>query len=107
MYADRTPQLYPHVYIARHVDYCLELRFIFRSLFQEDLDRAKGYLETEADQKAMRKRALWTEPLFGEAKQFHQLKRFRSTLRQRHPARMLALAGVRERYYAAIASRYI
>jgi hypothetical protein len=25
----------------------------------------------------MRKRALWTEPLFGEAKQFHQLRRFR------------------------------
>ena len=25
----------------------------------------------------MRKRALWTEPLFGEAKQFHQLIRFR------------------------------
>jgi hypothetical protein len=25
----------------------------------------------------MRKRALWTEPLFGEAKQFHQMRRFR------------------------------
>ena len=25
----------------------------------------------------MRKRAAWVEPLFGEAKQFHQLRRFR------------------------------
>ena len=52
-------------------------RHIFRSFFQEDLDRAKAYQETEDYQKAMRKRALWTEPLFGEAKQFHQLRRFR------------------------------
>jgi hypothetical protein len=51
-------------------------RHIFRSFFQEDLDRVKVYQETEAYQKAMRKRALWTEPLFGEAKQFHQLRRF-------------------------------
>ena len=52
-------------------------RHIFRSFFQEDLDRVKAYQDTEAYQKAMRKRALWTEPLFGEAKQFHQLRRFR------------------------------
>jgi transposase len=52
-------------------------RHIFRSFFQEDLDRVKAYQETEAYQKAMRKRALWTEPLFGEAKQFHRLRRFR------------------------------
>jgi hypothetical protein len=25
----------------------------------------------------MRKRAVWAEPLFGEAKQIHQLRRFR------------------------------
>jgi hypothetical protein len=36
-----------------------------------------SYQDTKAYQKAMRKRALWTEPLFGEAKQFHQLRRFR------------------------------
>jgi transposase len=52
-------------------------RHIFRSFFQEDLDRAKAYQETEDYQKAMRKRALWTEPLFGEAKEFHRLRRFR------------------------------
>jgi hypothetical protein len=50
---------------------------LFRSFFQEDLDRVKGYMETEGYQKAMRKRSLWTEPLFGEAKQFHQMRKFR------------------------------
>ena len=52
-------------------------RHIFRSFFQEELDRVKAYQETDVYQKAMRKRALWTEPLFGEAKQFHRLRRFR------------------------------
>jgi Transposase DDE domain len=52
-------------------------RHIFRSFFQEYLDRVKAYHETDAYQKAMRKRALWTEPLFGEAKDFHCLRRFR------------------------------
>ncbi len=52
-------------------------RHIFRSFFQEYIDRVKAYQETEAYQKAMRKRAVWVEPLFGEAKQFHQLRRFR------------------------------
>jgi hypothetical protein len=37
----------------------------------------KGYHETEEYQLAMRKRGVWVEPLFGEAKQFHQLIRFR------------------------------
>jgi hypothetical protein len=52
-------------------------RHIFRYFFQDYLDRIKAYQDTEANQQAMRKRALWTEPLFGEAKQFHQLRRFR------------------------------
>jgi transposase len=52
-------------------------RHIFRSFFQEQLDRNRAYHETEAYRKAMRKRALWTEPLFGEAKQYHGLTRFR------------------------------
>jgi transposase len=52
-------------------------RYIFRSFFQEDLDRAEMYQQTEAYQKAMRKRSVWVEPLFGEAKEFHRLRRFR------------------------------
>jgi transposase len=52
-------------------------RHIFRSFFQEYLDKAEAYRQTEAYLKAMRKRSLWVEPLFGEAKEFHRLRRFR------------------------------
>ena len=52
-------------------------RHIFRSFFQEYFDRAKAYQQTEAYQKAMRKRSVWVEPLFGGAKEFHRLRRFR------------------------------
>jgi hypothetical protein len=38
----------------------------------------KAYHQTEAYKKAMRKRSVWVEPLFGEAKDFHRLRRFRS-----------------------------
>jgi transposase len=52
-------------------------RHIFRSFFQDYLDKAEAYRQTEEYQKAMRKRSVWVEPLFGEAKEFHQLRRFR------------------------------
>ena len=52
-------------------------RHIYRSFHQEYLDRVAAYSETEAYQKAMRKRGVWVEPLFGEAKDFHRLRRFR------------------------------
>ena len=37
----------------------------------------RGYHTTEAYQKAMRKRQVWVEPLFAEAKDWHGLRRFR------------------------------
>lgn len=52
-------------------------RHIFRPFAQEYLDRVKGYHKTEAYKKAMRKRQVWVEPLFGEGKQWHQGRRFR------------------------------
>src|SRR5215212_5721800 len=52
-------------------------RHIFRSFFQEYLDKVETYRQTEAYLKAIRKRSLWVEPLFGEAKEFHNLRRFR------------------------------
>lgn len=52
-------------------------RHIFRSFFQECLDKVETYRQTEAYLKAIRKRSLWVEPLFGEAKEFHGLRRFR------------------------------
>ncbi|HLO15749.1 MAG TPA: IS1182 family transposase [Anaerolineales bacterium] len=51
-------------------------RYIFRSFFQEYLDKAEGYRQTEAYLKAIRKRSVWVEPLFGEAKEYHRLRRF-------------------------------
>jgi transposase len=52
-------------------------RQVYRSMHAECLDRVRGYHETAAYQKAMRKRAVWVEPLFGEAKDWHGLGRFR------------------------------
>ena len=48
-------------------------RHIFRSFYQDYLDQAAAYRTTEAYQKARRKRLGWVEPLFGEAKQWHDL----------------------------------
>ena len=41
------------------------------------LDRVRGYHQTAAYEKAMAKRKVWVEPLFGEAKDWHGLRRFR------------------------------
>lgn len=48
-----------------------------RSWLQEELDRVKGYWDTAAYAKAMRKRQVWVEPMFAEAKEWHHLWRFR------------------------------
>ncbi len=37
----------------------------------------RGYHGTEAYAKAMRKRQVWVEPLFADAKDWHGLRRFR------------------------------
>lgn len=52
-------------------------RYIFRSFHQLYVERVQEYQQTEEYQKAMRKRGYWDEPLFGEAKDFHRLRRFR------------------------------
>jgi transposase len=52
-------------------------RSVSRSVFYEYIDQVKTYYGTPAFKKAMRKRKLWPEPLFGEAKQWHNLRRFR------------------------------
>jgi transposase len=41
------------------------------------LERVRGYQTTEPYAKAMRKRQVWVEPLFAEAKDWHGLRRFR------------------------------
>jgi hypothetical protein len=52
-------------------------RQVHRSFHAAYLDRVHGYHETEGYRKAMRKRQVWVEPLFGEAKQWHGMRRFR------------------------------
>jgi hypothetical protein len=52
-------------------------RWIRRSFEEEYLERVRGYQDTEAYRKALRKRQVWVEPLFGEAKDWHGARRFR------------------------------
>jgi transposase len=52
-------------------------RQVQRGYGEEYLERVQGYQETAAYQKAIRKRKVWVEPLFAEAKDWHGLRRFR------------------------------
>jgi transposase len=52
-------------------------RVVHRSFDEAYLDRVRAHHATEAFKKALHKRAVWVEPLFGEAKQWHGLRRFR------------------------------
>jgi transposase len=52
-------------------------RIVHRSFYAEYLERVQGYHATAAYQKAMRKRQVWVEPLFAEAKDWHGLRRLR------------------------------
>ena len=48
-----------------------------RGLDEEYQERVRAYRRTEPYRKALRKRAVWVEPLFGEAKEWHGSGRFR------------------------------
>ena len=52
-------------------------RMVTRSFDEPYLQRVRAYHETEGYKKAMRKRQVWVEPLFAEAKAWHGLERFR------------------------------
>jgi transposase len=52
-------------------------RALRRHFDEEYRERARAYAATEAYKRAMRKREVWTWPLFGEAKDWHGLRRFR------------------------------
>ena len=54
----------------------------------------RAYHATESYKKAMRKRAVWIEPRFGEAKQWHGLRQFRLRgLRKVNTEGLLTAAG--------------
>jgi Transposase DDE domain len=50
-------------------------RSVWRSFGEEYLERVQTYRPTVAYQKALRKRKVWVEPLFAEAKEWHGLRR--------------------------------
>jgi transposase len=52
-------------------------RHIHRPFLAHYLGRVKSYETTFAYQKALNKRKVWVEPLFGEGKQWHGMRRFR------------------------------
>jgi hypothetical protein len=52
-------------------------RTLCRSVDEACLDRVRAYQPTEAYKKALRKRQVWVEPLFAEAKDWHGMRRFR------------------------------
>ena len=69
-------------------------RTIHRSFHAEYLERVQAYHETPGYKKAMRKRSVWVEPLFGEAKQWHGLRQFRLRgLEQVNTEALLVAAG--------------
>jgi transposase len=78
-------------------------RVVSRSFHAAYLDRVRSYYQTPAYQKAMRKRGVWVEPLFAEAKQWHGLRRFRLRgLRNVNVEGLLVAAGQNlKRYLAA------
>jgi hypothetical protein len=52
-------------------------RVLMRSFDEEFLERVKAYRGTAPYEKALRKRRVWVEPMFGEAKEWHGMRRFR------------------------------
>ena len=53
------------------------VRSINRYPSEEYVERVRTYRHTEPYKKAMRKRKVWIEPLFAEAKEWHGMRRFR------------------------------
>jgi hypothetical protein len=75
-----------------------------RRHFNEDVrERVRAYRGTEAYERAMRKREVWVEPLFGEAKDWHGLWRFRLRGRENVNIEGLRIAAGQnlKRYLAA------
>ena len=67
-------------------------RTVTRSFDEHYLDMVRAYHETEAYKKAMRKRKVWIEPAFGEAKQWHGMERMRLRMLERVNCEVLITA---------------
>ena len=67
---------------------------LMRSFDEELLERVRAYRGTAPYEKALRKRKVWVEPMFGEAKEWHGMRRFRlRTLWRVNAEAMLVAAG--------------
>ncbi len=68
-------------------------RRVYRQVAEQYLERVRSYQDTRAYQKALRKRQVWVEPLFAEAKDWHGLRRFRLRLLWRVNIEALRIAA--------------
>jgi transposase len=66
-----------HCPVKAHCTTSRQGRKVSRHVEEDYLERVRSYQETSAYQKALRKRQVWVEPLFGEAKDWHGMRRFR------------------------------
>ena len=57
------------------------------------VDRVRAYRGTEPYEKALRKRAVWVEPLFGEAKEWHGMDKFRLRMLEKANIEALIVAA--------------
>ena len=68
-------------------------RVVRRSFYEEILERVRAYRGTFPYEKALRKRGVWVEPLFGEAKEWHGMRRFRLRRLERVNSEALMIAS--------------
>jgi hypothetical protein len=68
-------------------------RLLRRSFDERYVERVRAHHETEACKKAMRKRQVWIEPLFAEAKQWHGMERMRLRTLERANCEVLLTAS--------------
>ena len=52
-------------------------RVLMRSFDEELLEKVRAYRGTTPYEKALCKCRVWVEPMFGEAKEWHRMRRFR------------------------------
>jgi transposase len=67
-------------------------RVLMRSFDEEILAKVRAYRGTAPYEKALRKRRVWVEPMFGEAKEWHGMRRFRLRTLWRVNAEALLIA---------------
>lgn len=68
-------------------------RAVNRNFDEEYFERVKGYYGLAAYKKAMRKRKVWIEPMFAEAKQWHGMKGVRLRTLERVNTEVLVTAA--------------